>query len=121
VLTAPVRSGLILTRRRLAAGAAEAGAGHRIGERRFALDAMLAQAPAETLRWLADEAGHWADRHAARARDVAAPAGRDAVQGWWADRARHTEAVLRAAAGLEPGGDFRGEIDRVRDGSTVNA
>lgn len=96
-LTAPVRSGLLLTRRRLAAGAAEVGAGHRIGERRFALDAMITQAPAGTLRWLADEAAAWAGRHAARAGQGAGP-GRDAVQDWWAGRARHTETVLRAAA-----------------------
>lgn len=105
LLTTPVRSGLILTRRSLAAGAAEAGAGHRIGERRFALDAMLSQAPAETLRWLADEAARWAGRHTARASNGAAPGGHDAVQDWWADRARRTEAVLRAAAvHLEPAG-----------------
>ncbi|HET9081807.1 MAG TPA: molecular chaperone TorD family protein [Trebonia sp.] len=97
-LTAPVRSGLILTRRRLAAGAAEIGAGHRIGERRFALDAMLTQARGGTLRWLADEAGCWAGQHAARAHDGTTSAGRDAVQDWWAGRARHTEAVLRTIA-----------------------
>jgi hypothetical protein len=98
VLTTPIRSGLILTRRRLAAGADEAGAGHRIGERRFTLRAMLEQAPAGTLRWLHGEAGRWAGRHAAAARGGAGLPGRDAVQDWWADRARRTEAALRAAA-----------------------
>lgn len=116
VLTSPVRSGLILTRRRLAAGAAEVGAGHRIGERRFALDAMLAQAPAGTLRWLADESARWADRHAARAADAATSAGRDAVQDWWAGRARYTEAVLRATATATDAAD---EAAAVRDGSAV--
>ena len=52
LLTCPVRCGLILTRRGLAGGAAAAGAGHRIGERRFTLRALLDQAPAETLGWL---------------------------------------------------------------------
>ena len=45
MLTCPVRSGLILTRRGLAGGADAAGAGHRIGERRFTLRALLDQAP----------------------------------------------------------------------------
>ena len=45
----PVRSGFVLTRRRLSVAADAAGAGHRIGERRFTLRAMLEQAPAETL------------------------------------------------------------------------
>ena len=102
-LTTPVRSGLILTRRALAGGAEAAGAGHRIGERRFTLRAMLDQEPAGTLRWLGGEAARWADTHAAPARNRAAGPGAagpgsDAVQDWWAERARRTEAVLRAAA-----------------------
>jgi len=90
-LTAPVRSGFILTRQRLAAGAEDAGAGHRIGERRFALRAMIEQAPAEALGWLAAEATRWSQRHAARAPS-------DPVQQWWARRAAHTGHVLRTAA-----------------------
>jgi len=90
-LTAPVRSGFILTRRRLAAGAADAGAGHRIGERRFALRAMIEQAPAATLSWLGAEADHWSQRHAAWAPG-------DPAQQWWARRAAHTGHVLRTAA-----------------------
>ena len=65
LLTSPIRSGFILTRRRLAAGARAAGAGHRIGERRFTLRAMLEQAPAGTVSWLAGEAARWSRRHAA--------------------------------------------------------
>lgn len=91
VLTTPVRSGFILTRRRLAAGANVAGAGYRVGERRFALRAMLEQQPARTLTWLAEEAARWQRRHAARA------AG-DPVQAWWARRAGQTAQVLSAAA-----------------------
>ena len=98
-LTTPVRSGLILTRRCLAAGAEAARAGHRIGERRFTLRAMLEQEPGGTLRWLDGEAGHWASRHAASAREGAAgQAVPDAVQDWWARRARRTGRVLGAAA-----------------------
>lgn len=89
-LTTPVRSGIILTRRRLAAGAAEAGAGHRIGERRFTLRAMLEQAPAAALGWLAAEAQDWQRRHAERLPD-------DPAQRWWAERAGYTAQVLTAA------------------------
>ncbi len=91
LVTIPVRSGLILTRRRLAEGAGRAGVGFRIGERRFALRAMLEQDPCATLAWLADEAGRWQQRH--RDREPG-----DDVTGWWAARAARTEQVLRAYA-----------------------
>jgi TorA maturation chaperone TorD len=90
-IIAPVRSGLIITRRRLARGAGHAGAGHRIGERRFTLRAMLEQAPASTLGWLRDEARQWSRRHAARAAS-------DTSAGWWAARAGQSARVLAAAA-----------------------
>jgi nitrate reductase delta subunit len=90
-LTSPVRCGIILTRQRLAAGAAWGGTGHRIGERRFTLRAMLEQAPARTLAWLQAEAQRWHYRHAARA------AG-DPVYAWWAQRARHTSCLLSREA-----------------------
>ena len=87
-LTTPVRSGMILTRHRLALGAGEAGVGHRIGERRFTLRAMLEQDPAATLRWLAREAGRWQQRHASRG-------ARDEAGQWWAARAERTRQLLR--------------------------
>jgi hypothetical protein len=87
-LVAPVRSGIILTRRAVAAGAGQAGAGHRIGERRFALRAMLESEPDRTAGWLAQEAARWSRRH------LGIAAG-DPVQRWWADRATATAAVLR--------------------------
>ena len=90
-LTTPVRSGLILTRRRLAAGAGEAGMGHRIGERRYALRAMFGQDPRATLAWAAEEATRWQHRHARRA------AG-DQVARWWAARAGRTATLLRERA-----------------------
>ena len=96
MLTCPVRSGLILTRRGLAAAADAAGAGHRIGERRFTLRALLGQAPAETLGWLASEAARWSRRHASQGHGR--PGG-DIVQAWWARRAGHTARILAAAAG----------------------
>jgi hypothetical protein len=89
-LTTPIRSGLILTRRRLAAGAGEAGLGHRIGERRYTLRAMFGQDPHATRAWAAAEAGRWQQRHARRA------AG-DQVARWWATRAARTATHLRRA------------------------
>ena len=83
LLTIPVRSGLILTRRRLAEGAGRAAVGFRIGERRFALGAMLEQDPRATLGWLAGEAGRWHQRHRDRASG-------DQISGWWAARAART-------------------------------
>lgn len=101
-LTTPVRSGIILTRRRLAAGAGEAALGHRIGERRYTLRAMFGQDPQATLAWTASEAMRWQRRHARRA------AG-DQVARWWAARAGHTGMLLReraaAAAAGPPGPD----------------
>jgi hypothetical protein len=88
LLTVPVRSGLILTRRRLAEGAGRAGVGFRIGERRFALRAMLGQDPRATLSWLASEADRWQRRHHDRAPG-------DEVTLWWAARAARTGQVLR--------------------------
>jgi hypothetical protein len=94
-LVAPIRSGMILTRRALAIGAGQAGAGHRIGERRFTLRAMLEQEPERTSGWLADEAERWSARHAASALG-------DPVHHWWAERAFATATALRPAAGRVP-------------------
>ena len=90
-LTTPVRSGMILTRHRLAAGAGQAAVGHRIGERRFTLRAMLEQDPAATLGWLAGEARRWQARHASRP---------GATSRWWAARAGQTAALLASSASL---------------------
>ena len=86
-LITPVRSGIILTRRRLADGAGRAGVGYRIGERRFALRAMLEQDPAATLGWLSRECQRWARRHAS------SPAS-GLIGGWWAGRAASTGRLL---------------------------
>ena len=90
-LTTPARSGIILTRRQLAAGAGQAGVGHRIGERRFTLHAMLDQDPIPTLTWLAGEARRWQRRHQSRGTG-------DATSRWWHARAAHTVQVLHDAA-----------------------
>ncbi|MGO8894923.1 MAG: molecular chaperone TorD family protein [Streptosporangiaceae bacterium] len=91
-LTTPLRSGIILTRRAVAAGADRVGAGQRIGNGRQALGVMLAAEPKRTADWLADEADRWSRRHLAM---VPGTPG-DRVQQWWADRAARTARVLRA-------------------------
>jgi Nitrate reductase delta subunit len=88
-VTTPIRSGMILTRHRLALGAGQAAVGHRIGERRFTLRAMLEQDPAATLGWLSAEACRWEQRHASRA---------GAVSRWWSARAAHTSRLLAESA-----------------------
>jgi TorA maturation chaperone TorD len=97
-LTIPVRSGIVLTRARLARGAAEARVGHRIGERRFTLRAMLEQDPVSTLGWLGSEARRWEARHRGRATG-------DPVCQWWAARAAATAVALtEAGTGISPAG-----------------
>lgn len=97
-LLAPVRSGVILTRADLVRAARARGLGLRAGERRFALRALLAQDAAGVLRWLAEEAENWVDRHR---RTEAALA---TVSEYWAARAERSAALLvelSAAAGRE--------------------
>jgi hypothetical protein len=93
-LITPIRSGMILTRRAVAAGADQVGAGQRIGRRRTALRVMFEQEPERTASWLADEAARWAQRHLAVAFG-------DQAQQWWAERAT---ATARALHGDRPGG-----------------
>jgi hypothetical protein len=97
-----VRSGIILTRRRLAAGAGQAGVGHRIGERRYTLRAMLEQDPAATLTWLSRETRRWERRHAAWA--AGDPASR-----WWTARAARTARFLRDSAARADTAGYRHE------------
>ena len=101
-LTTPVRSGIILTRHRLAAGAGAAGVGHRIGERRYTLRAMLEQDPAATLTWLSRETRRWERRHAAWA--AGDPASR-----WWTARAARTARFLRDSAARADTAGYRHE------------
>lgn len=91
-LTAPVRTGFILTRADVARAARQLGLGLRRGERRFALQAMLDQAPGPTLRWLAGHAGSWAALHRHR---IAVPADPGP---WWAGRADLAALTLRTLA-----------------------
>ena len=85
-IVAPIRCGFIVTRHRLAVAADTIGVGYRLGERRFALKAMLEQDPAATLAWLADEANHWVGIHNNRT---------DTTSRWWAARAACSARSLR--------------------------
>ena len=97
---APGRSGVILTRADLARGAAALGLGLRLGERRYALQALLDQEPVATIGWLAAEAGGFAARLERFGRALAGPIR------FWTGRARGTQArllALHAAAGAGAG------------------
>jgi hypothetical protein len=89
-LLAPARSGIPLTGTDLREAAVTAGVGYRVGERRFALRAMLDQDAAATLAWLGGHASRWAERHAAQ-QPIAGPDPRH----WWARRAAHTDRTLQ--------------------------
>lgn len=88
-LLAPVRSGFVLVRADLARAASTLGLGLRLGERRFALRALLAQDAAGTMRWLAGEAESWLERHRGAA------AAFIQVTELWAMRAERTVALLQ--------------------------
>lgn len=90
-LLTPVRSGIIVTRRDLARAASEIGLGLRIGERAYALQAMLDQDAGAVIGWMADEAAGQAVRHGTAL-------GPPVVCRWWATRARATHAILSASA-----------------------
>ena len=87
-LLAPVRCGMILTRADLARAARELELGLRVGERKFALAALLSQAPEAVLGWLGTEARACSVRHAAHGGVMGAAAG------FWADRAADAAALL---------------------------
>jgi TorA maturation chaperone TorD len=91
-LLAPVRSGVLLVRAELARAARETGLGHRIGERRRVLEALLAQDAARTLTWLEAEARAWARRHR-RYQEATGP-----IADFWAARAEAAAALLRRLA-----------------------
>ena len=91
-MTVPVRTGFVLTARDLARAGADIGVGVRVGERRFAPQAMADQDPRATLSWLAGHARRWAGVHAAQ--PIASLASE-----WWAQRAAATAATLERLAG----------------------
>lgn len=87
-LLAPVACGMVLIRPDLARAAEELGLGLRAGERRYALEHLLAQEPGPVLAWLAREAAGWAERHRRQA------AGLGPVSRAWEDQARRAAALL---------------------------
>jgi len=94
-LLAPARSGVTLVRADLARVAAEHGLGLRAGERRYALEHLLGQAPSAVLEALAREAGRQAALHAARAGVLGVAATHAAA------RAADTAELLRMLAVAE--------------------
>lgn len=88
VLT-PARTGMVITRRDLAGAARRLGLGLRMGERRFALSALVAQDPAAVFGWLADTARSWAEEHG-RLVGALGP-----VALYWRGRAEEAETDLR--------------------------
>jgi TorA maturation chaperone TorD len=92
---APVRSGLIVTRRDLSRAAAALGLGARVGERAFVLRSLLEGDPSATVGWLAEEA-----RRAAVAHAESEPL-LGAVAVFWRRRAEACEAALRSARPVE--------------------
>ena len=93
IMVAPVRSGIILTRRDLGQTAAALGVGYRQGERRYTLKAMLEQDKPATMRWLARHARSWSRHH--RCMDCGWSCD---PSGWWSQRAQATADVLDAIA-----------------------
>lgn len=91
-LLVPARTGVTVTRSMLARAARELGLGLRIGERRYVLSQLLAQAPAPVLAWLGRQATASADRHAT----TLAWTGPSAA--FWCERAAATAALLSEVA-----------------------
>ena len=95
-LLAPVRSGVILLRDDLERLGGDLGLACRAGERRYVLNAFLAQDPGRTLEWLAEHAAQWSCRVAAK--------GPAPIAAWWSKRAADTAALLKELAGeAQPG------------------
>lgn len=102
-LLAPVRSGVILLRDDLVRLGDDTGLACRAGERRYVLNAFLAQDPGVTLNWLAGHAARWSRRVVA--------AGPAPIAAWWAERAGNTAVVLGELAGEARPGFARGALD----------
>lgn len=98
-LLAPVRSGAILTRADLARIAAACDVGLRAGERRYALEHLLAQEPTSVLRALGDEAERQGELQEDRIPWLG-PTAR-----FHAERATSTARLLRALAEEETARD----------------
>jgi len=102
---APVRTGVIVTRADLARVSGDLDLGLRAGERRYALQHLLAQEPVPVLRALADEAGRQAAIHETRRSWLGGTAS------FFSDRAYATGRLLNELA-LEGGSALQGMDDR---------
>lgn len=91
-LTAPVRTGMLLTRASLARCARDLGLGRRAGERRFILESMLSARPAAALDWLSREAARWGAVHQGYREDA------EVVSRFWASRADAASRLLEELA-----------------------
>lgn len=89
-LLAPARAGMVLVRDDLTRLADDARLACRAGERRYALAGLLAQAPGETLAWLARRAEEWRERLARR--------GPARIAEWWCARAGESARLLSRLA-----------------------
>lgn len=96
-LLVPVRGGMVVTRADLVRAGRELDLGLRLGERRYTLNAFLDQDGPALLGWLGRLAAQWVLLH-----EELHPEGLAAVGRWWADRARHTAAVLAGASAAAP-------------------
>lgn len=91
-LLAPVRSGLILVRDDLERAGRQLELGVRAGERSYVLKSLLGQSDKATLRWLANEASRWVDRHQSWV-PVTGP-----IASFWSSRAATTATLLNDLA-----------------------
>jgi TorA maturation chaperone TorD len=97
-LLSPARSGMILVRADLSRAARTLELGLRAGERKYALESLLAQDARGVLAWLAREARNWEARHA-RERDTLAAVAR----AWEAKAAASARLLEELAAEAEAG------------------
>ena len=91
-LTAPVRTGMPLTRASLARCAVDLGLGRRAGERRFVLESLFSSDPEAALDWLGREAARW------RAVHDGYRAHAEVVSRFWASRAHAAHRLLAELA-----------------------
>ena len=87
-LTAPARTGMLLTRADLARCAGDLGLGRRAGERRFVLKALLSSRPRAALEWLSREAARWRAAHEGYREEA------EAVSRFWTSRADAAHRLL---------------------------
>ncbi|MDQ1611818.1 MAG: hypothetical protein QOG00_1749, partial [Pyrinomonadaceae bacterium] len=98
-LLSPARSGMIIVRADLSRAARTLELGLRAGERKYALESLLAQDARGVLAWLAREARAWEARHA-RERDTLA----EIARAWEAKAAASAQLLEELHAAADPEG-----------------